>query len=196
MPDDLAPTLTVVIDADTTRAAARSSPSAARLGTRFGNALSTSFVDLALKGKSFGDVLRSLGLKPVRDRAARPPSSRSPMRIGGALAGAFSGVGLRQGRRDPARHAGAVRRRRHHRQPHHLPARAATASASPASAAPKPSCRSPAAPTAASACAPAAAAASTSPSTSPRPTPTASAAPKPSSPPSSPAPSRQGQRNL
>ena len=59
---DFAPTLTVTIDADTTALQAQLNE-CTKLGNKFGNALSTSFVDLALKGKSFGDVLRSLGLR-------------------------------------------------------------------------------------------------------------------------------------
>lgn len=97
MPDtsDLAPTLTVVIDADTAPLQAQLAE-CSKLGTRFGNALSTSFVDLALKGKSFGDVLRSLGLKlsEIALKAAFKPLTDS---IGGALAGAFSGAAFARG---------------------------------------------------------------------------------------------------
>ena len=93
--DDLAPTLTVVIDADTTPLQAQLAE-CSRLGTRFGSALSTSFVDLALKGKSFGDVLRSLGLKlsEIALKAAFKPLTDA---LGGALAGAFSGVAFARG---------------------------------------------------------------------------------------------------
>ncbi len=93
--DNLAPTLTVVIDADTTPLQQQLAE-CSRLGTRFGNALSTSFVDLALKGKSFGDVLRSLGLKlsEIALKAAFKPLTDA---FGGALAGAFSGVAFAKG---------------------------------------------------------------------------------------------------
>lgn len=97
MPDtpDLAPTLTVIIDADTTPLQQQLAE-CSRLGTRFGAALSTSFVDLALKGKSFGDVLRSLGLKlsEIALKAAFKPLTDA---FGSLLAGAFSGVAFARG---------------------------------------------------------------------------------------------------
>jgi lambda family phage tail tape measure protein len=96
MPDpidtpDTIPTITVAIDADTSALQAQLNE-CAKLGTKFGNALSTSFVDLAVKGKGFGDVLRSLGLKlsEIALKAAFQPLTSA---IGGALAGAFAGAG-------------------------------------------------------------------------------------------------------
>ena len=85
-------TWTVAIDADT-RPLEQQLADAARLGARFGNTLSQAFVDVALRGKSFGDVLRSLALrlselalkaafKPLTDsdrrRARRACSAASP----------------------------------------------------------------------------------------------------------------------
>lgn len=95
MPDDLSPTLTVIVDADISDLE-RQLNDAARLGARFGNALSTSFVDLALKGKSFGDVLRSLGLKlsEIALKAAFKPLTDT---LGGVLAGAVKGVAFAHG---------------------------------------------------------------------------------------------------
>jgi phage-related minor tail protein len=99
MPDpatsDLAPTLTVIIDADTTPLQQQLAE-CSKLGTRFGNALSTSFVDLALKGKSFGDVLRSLALKlsEIALKAAFKPLTDA---FGATLAGAFSGAAFAHG---------------------------------------------------------------------------------------------------
>src|SRR6185436_1288872 len=59
MPDDLTPTLTVTIDADTRPLEAQLAE-VSKAGARFSNALSQSFVDLALKGRSIGDVLAGL----------------------------------------------------------------------------------------------------------------------------------------
>jgi len=89
MPDDLAPTLTVTIDADTRPLQAQLAE-VSKLGSRFGSALSQSFVDLALKGKSFGDVLRSLALKlsEIALKAAFKPLTDA---LGGGLAGLFAG---------------------------------------------------------------------------------------------------------
>ncbi|MBX9592488.1 MAG: hypothetical protein K2X43_24640 [Hyphomonadaceae bacterium] len=93
--DTSAPTLTVVIDADT-RPFERQITEASRQGTRFGNALATSFVDLALKGKSFSDVLRSLALKlsEITLKAAFKPLTNA---LGGVLEGAVSGAAFAQG---------------------------------------------------------------------------------------------------
>ena len=92
MPDDLAPTLTVAIDADTAPLQAQLAD-LTKLGNRFGNALSQSFVDLALKGKSFGDVLRSLALRlsEIALKAAFKPLTDA---LGRGLAGLFTGGGL------------------------------------------------------------------------------------------------------
>ena len=89
MPDDLSPTLTVTIDADTAPLQAQLAD-LGRLGNRFGSALSRSFVDLALKGKSFGDVLRSLALRlsEIALKAAFKPLTDA---LGRGLAGLFSG---------------------------------------------------------------------------------------------------------
>jgi hypothetical protein len=62
MADDTAPTLTVRIDADTSDLQAQLNE-AARLGSKFGNTLGQSFADLAVRGRGFGDVLRSLTLR-------------------------------------------------------------------------------------------------------------------------------------
>jgi phage-related minor tail protein len=92
---DLAPTLTVIIDADTSPLEAQLAD-CARLGQRFGNTLAGSFVDLALKGKSFGDVLRNLALRlsEIALKAAFQPLTGA---IGNAFAGAFSGLGFARG---------------------------------------------------------------------------------------------------
>jgi phage-related minor tail protein len=89
MPDDITPTLTVAIDADTAPLQ-RQLADLTRLGNSFGTALSRSFVDLALKGKSFGDVLRSLALKlsEIALKAAFKPLTDA---LGHGLAGLFSG---------------------------------------------------------------------------------------------------------
>lgn len=90
MPDDN-PTLTVVIDADTSDLQAQLAE-ASRLGTRFGNTLAGAFSDLAVRGKGLGDVLRTVGLR-LSDlvlKAAFKP-------LGNALAGLFSGVGFAKG---------------------------------------------------------------------------------------------------
>lgn len=95
MPDDLTPTLTITIDADTRPLQAQLAD-VSRAGARFSSALSQSFVDLALKGKSFGDVLRSLALRlsELALKAAFKPLTDS---IGGALAGLVSGAAFAQG---------------------------------------------------------------------------------------------------
>ena len=189
MPDDptLSPTLTVTIDADT-RPLQLQLNECARLGNRFGSALSQSFADLTLRGKSFGDVLRSLALRlsEIALKAAFKPLTDA---LGGGLAGLFGG-GLafakggviQHGMPVPFADGGIIA------SPITFPLagnRVGLAGERGAEAI-LPLARGP---TAASACAPMAVAASTSPSTSRRPTPKASAARKPSSPPSSPAPS-------
>jgi phage-related minor tail protein len=97
MPDDatLAPTLTVTIDADTRPLQAQLAD-VSKAGARFSSALSQSFVDLALKGKGFGDVLRSLALRlsELALKAAFKPLTDS---IGGALAGLVGGAAFAQG---------------------------------------------------------------------------------------------------
>jgi len=95
MPDDLAPTLTVTIDADTRPLEAQLAD-VSKAGARFSNALSQSFVDLALKGRSFGDVLRSLALRlsEIALKAAFKPLTDG---IGNALAGLVGGAAFARG---------------------------------------------------------------------------------------------------
>ena len=92
MADEPQPTLTVRIDADT-RPLQDELVEVARLGRQFGTALSTSFVDVALKGKGLGDVLRSLALRlsEITLKAAFKPLTDA---LGGALAGALTGGGV------------------------------------------------------------------------------------------------------
>src|SRR5262245_27805884 len=89
MPDDLSPTLTVTVDADTAPLQAQLAD-LSKLGTRFGSALSQSFADLIVRGKSFGDVLRSLALKlsEIALKAAFKPLTDA---LGSSLASLFSG---------------------------------------------------------------------------------------------------------
>ena len=68
MPDDTTPTLTVRIDADTRRCSS-SSTERAKLGSQFGNTLVQRLRRRRPAGKGLSDVLRSLALQPVRDRA-------------------------------------------------------------------------------------------------------------------------------
>jgi phage-related minor tail protein len=95
MPDDLTPTLTVAIDADTGPLEAQL-VEVSRAGARFSSALSQSFVDLALKGRSFGDVLRSLALRlsEIALKAAFKPLTDG---IGNALAGLVTGAAFARG---------------------------------------------------------------------------------------------------
>jgi phage-related minor tail protein len=95
MPDDLTPTLTITIDADTRPLEAQLAE-VSKAGARFSSALSQSFVDLALKGRSFGDVLRSLALRlsEIALKAAFKPLTDG---IGNALAGLVSGAAFARG---------------------------------------------------------------------------------------------------
>jgi phage-related minor tail protein len=95
MPDDLSPTLTITVDADTRPLQAQLAD-VSKAGARFSSALSQSFVDLALKGRSFGDVLRSLALRlsELALKAAFKPLTDS---IGSALAGLVGGAGFAHG---------------------------------------------------------------------------------------------------
>jgi phage-related minor tail protein len=93
--DDLAPTLTVIIDADTSPLEAQLAD-CARLGQRFGNTLGNSFSDLLIRGKSFGDVLRNLALR-LADLALQAAFKPLTSAIGNAFAGAFSGFGFARG---------------------------------------------------------------------------------------------------
>ena len=83
------PTLTVRVDADT-RPLREELNEAAKLGTRFSSTLGHALVDLALRGKSFGDVLRSLALRlsEIALKAAFKPLTDA---LGGGLASLFSG---------------------------------------------------------------------------------------------------------
>jgi phage-related minor tail protein len=89
MPDTIEPTLTVHVDADIGDLEQQLNE-AARLGRQFGAALSSSFADVALRGKGLGDVLRSLALRlsEIALKAAFKPLTEA---LGGALAGAFTG---------------------------------------------------------------------------------------------------------
>jgi phage-related minor tail protein len=89
MADDLNPTLTVTVDADTRPLQAQLAD-VSKAGARFSSALSQSFVDLAIKGKSFGDVLRSLALRlsEIALKAAFKPLTDA---IGASLAGLVGG---------------------------------------------------------------------------------------------------------
>lgn len=88
MPDDT-PTLTLTIDADTRPLEARLAD-VSKAGARFSSALSQSFVDLAIRGRSLGDVLRSLALRlsEIALKAAFKPLTDA---IGASLAGAIGG---------------------------------------------------------------------------------------------------------
>ena len=89
MPDTTNPTLTVVIDADTTPLQAQLAD-AAKLSSRFGSTLSSAFVDVTLRGKGLGDVLRSLtlSLAQITLKAAFKPLTDQ---LGSGLAGLFGG---------------------------------------------------------------------------------------------------------
>jgi phage-related minor tail protein len=89
MPDTTTPTLTVRIDADTSDLQQQLND-AAKLGTRFGNTLSSAFADVVLRGRGLSDVLRTLALRlsEIALKAAFKPLTDA---LGGALAGALSG---------------------------------------------------------------------------------------------------------
>jgi phage-related minor tail protein len=89
MPDTDQPTLTVRVDADT-RPMQEDLIELAKLGKQFSNALSSSFVDIALKGKSLGDVLRSLALR-LSEMALKAAFKPLTDALGGGLASLFSG---------------------------------------------------------------------------------------------------------
>ena len=59
-------------------------------GQRFGNTIATAFVDLTLKGKGFGDVLRTLGLR-LSELALKTAFKPLTDAIGGALDRAITG---------------------------------------------------------------------------------------------------------
>jgi phage-related minor tail protein len=99
MPDDTPipqkPTLNFVIDADT-RQLEDKLAGVSRLGSRLGNVLSQSFVDLTLKGKGFGDVLRTLALRlsEIALKAALRPLTNA---IGGSLERLVTGAAFAHG---------------------------------------------------------------------------------------------------
>jgi phage-related minor tail protein len=95
MTDSLAPTLTVIIDADTSPLEQQLAD-CARLGTRFGNTLGNAFSDLLIRGKSFGDVLRNLALR-LSDLALKAAFKPLTDAIGGAFAGAVTGLAFAKG---------------------------------------------------------------------------------------------------
>jgi hypothetical protein len=148
MADETLPTLTIAIDADTS-ALEQQLADCARLGARFGSALSQSLADATIRGKGLSDVMRSLALRlsELALKAAFKPLTDA---LGGGLAGLVSGLAFAKGGvcadpcRCPSRKAASSRARSRSRFP-------ATASASPASVARRPSCRWRAGPTAASA---------------------------------------------
>src|SRR5262245_30142802 len=112
MADDT-PTLTVTIDADTRPLEAQLAE-VSKAGARFSSALSQSFVDLAIKGKSFGDVLRSLALRlsEIALKAAFKPLTDAlgaslAAALGGGLAFAKGGV-IRQGLPVPFAQGGVI----------------------------------------------------------------------------------------
>jgi phage-related minor tail protein len=95
MADETAPTLTVVIDADTSPLQQQLAD-AARLSARFSSTLGNAFVDVALRGNRLGDVLRSLtlSLAELTLKAAFKPLTDQ---IGSGLAGLLGGVAFAKG---------------------------------------------------------------------------------------------------
>jgi phage-related minor tail protein len=89
MPDTDQPTLTVRVNADIGDLQEQLNE-AAKLGKQFSTALSSSFVDIALKGKGLSEVLRSLALRlsEIALKAAFKPLTDA---LGGGLASLFSG---------------------------------------------------------------------------------------------------------
>jgi phage-related minor tail protein len=89
--NDPVDTMTVAVHADTTQFQQQIAD-ASRLGRQFGNQLVTAFDGIAIKGKSVGDVLRSLALnlsQLVLKSALRPLTNG----LGSALAGLLGGGG-------------------------------------------------------------------------------------------------------
>ena len=87
--DDPNEELVVTVSADT-RPLQRSLADAEYLGRRFGSALTTAFEGIALKGKSLGDVLKSLALSlsNIVLKAALKPLEQG---IGNLFSGLFTG---------------------------------------------------------------------------------------------------------
>ena len=94
-PIDTAPKLTLTIDADTKPLQAQLKD-VAKAGNRFYSALGQSFSDLALRGKSFGDVLRSLALR-LADIALKAAFKPLTGAIGGSLARLVTGAAFAHG---------------------------------------------------------------------------------------------------
>ena len=95
MAEDTTPTLTVRIDADISDLRQQLTE-AGRLGNRLGSTLTTAFVDVALRGRGLSDVLRTLALRlsEIALKAAFRPLTDA---LGGALAGALTGVAFARG---------------------------------------------------------------------------------------------------
>ena len=93
--DETLTTWTVEIDADTS-ALEQQLAQSARLGRQFGNALTTAFEGIALRGRSLGDVLRTLGLSLSRMtlQAAFRPLEQT---FGNFLSRLLSGVAFQNG---------------------------------------------------------------------------------------------------
>ena len=93
--DETLTTWTVEIDADTT-ALEQQLAQSARLGRQFGNALTTAFEGIALRGRSLGDVLRTLGLSLSRMtlQAAFRPLEQT---FGNFLSRLLSGMAFQNG---------------------------------------------------------------------------------------------------
>lgn len=97
MADDdlLAPTLTVRVDADTTDLE-RQLADAAKLGNRFSSAMGQAFSDIALRGRSLGDVLSTLALR-LSDLALKAAFKPLTDAVGSALSGAITGAAFANG---------------------------------------------------------------------------------------------------
>ncbi|MFM9848754.1 MAG: phage tail tape measure protein [Hyphomicrobiaceae bacterium] len=93
--DETLTTWTVEIDADTS-ALEQQLAQSARLGRQFGHALTTAFEGIALRGRSLGDVLRTLGLSLSRMtlQAAFRPLEQT---FGNFLSRLLSGVAFQNG---------------------------------------------------------------------------------------------------
>jgi phage-related minor tail protein len=89
-------TWTVAIDADLSELEQQLTD-AARLGAKFSNTLSQAFVDVSLKGRGLGDVLRSLTLslsQMALKAAFKPLTDSLGTALAGAVAGAFANGGV------------------------------------------------------------------------------------------------------
>lgn len=103
----------VTVSADTTPLR-RSLTDAEYLGRRFGSALSTAFEGIAIKGRSLGDVLKSLALSLsniVLKAALRPLEQGIGNLMSGMLSGAFGfskGAAFQQGMPVPFASGGVI----------------------------------------------------------------------------------------